>query len=96
MNSILKEIVLYPAPLFYGLLGVMGGAVGAGLAAIVSRIWPAAKEFSRALTIAFVFLATQLPRIISGERKIEIDHNADHSELLLANITDRLIAEVLV
>ena len=41
-------------------------------------------------------LATELPRIISAERKIEIDPNADHSELLLANITDRLIAEVLV
>lgn len=75
MNSILKEIVLYPAPLFYGLLGVMGGAVGAGLAAIVSRIWPAAKEFSRALTIAFVFLATQLPRPLLPqlEREARLD-----------------------
>ena len=41
-------------------------------------------------------LATELPRIISGERTIEVDRNADHSELLLAHITDRLIAEVLV
>ena len=41
-------------------------------------------------------LITELPRIISGERKIEVDENADHSALLLANITDRLIAEVLV
>lgn len=41
-------------------------------------------------------LVTELPRIISGERPIAIDKQADHSELLLANITDRLIEEVLI
>ena len=40
-------------------------------------------------------LVTELPRIISGERRVEVDMNADHSALLLANITDRLITEVL-
>jgi hypothetical protein len=40
-------------------------------------------------------LVTELPRIISGERTIEIDRNADHSEHLLATITDKLISEVL-
>lgn len=41
-------------------------------------------------------LAAELPRIISGERKIELDRTAEHSAFLLANITDRLIKEVLV
>jgi hypothetical protein len=41
-------------------------------------------------------LATELPRIISGERKIEIDREADHSEYLLGPITDRLVREVLI
>lgn len=41
-------------------------------------------------------LATELPRIIRGERKIEIDTEADHSEFLLGPVTDRLINEVLV
>lgn len=40
-------------------------------------------------------LVSELPRIISGERPMVIDMAADHSELLLANVTDRLIAEVL-
>ncbi len=41
-------------------------------------------------------LVTELPRIISGERLIEMDMTADHSEQLLSKITDRLISEVLV
>lgn len=41
-------------------------------------------------------LVTELPRIISGERPIRIDLTADHSEFLLANVTDRLINEVLI
>ncbi len=40
-------------------------------------------------------LATELPRIISGERKVECDRNADHRAYLLPNVTDRLLAEVL-
>ncbi|MCB0759805.1 MAG: hypothetical protein KDC01_15210, partial [Flavobacteriales bacterium] len=40
-------------------------------------------------------LVAELPRIISGDRKVELDRTADHSAFLLANITDRLIAEVL-
>ena len=41
-------------------------------------------------------LVTELPRIISGERTIEIDRNADHSTLLLSNITDLLVEKVFV
>jgi len=41
-------------------------------------------------------LVRELPRIISGERKIEIDLEADHSAVLLGPITDRLINEVLI
>ncbi len=37
----------------------------------------------------------ELPKIIRGERVIEVDKHADHSEYLLPNVTDRLIAEVL-
>lgn len=40
-------------------------------------------------------LVVELPRIISGERKVEIDREADHSAYLLAHVTDRLINEVL-
>ncbi len=41
-------------------------------------------------------LVTELPRIISGERKIEIDMQVDHSEHLLANITDLLVEKTFV
>lgn len=41
-------------------------------------------------------LVSELPRIISGDRPIEIDRTADHSENLLVKITDRLFNEVLV
>lgn len=41
-------------------------------------------------------LVVELPRIISGERPVDIDKEADHSGYLLTNITDRLIKEVLV
>lgn len=41
-------------------------------------------------------LVVELPRIISGERPIVIDRNADHSEDLLAKLTDRLVNEILV
>lgn len=41
-------------------------------------------------------LVTELPRIISRERKIDIDMEADHSDYLLGPITDRLIREVLI
>ncbi len=41
-------------------------------------------------------LATELPRIILGERKIEIDRNVDHSEHLLSSLTDLLLEKVLV
>ncbi len=41
-------------------------------------------------------LAQELPRIITGERRIEVDVHADHSAYLLANVTDRLINEVLI
>ena len=37
----------------------------------------------------------ELPKIIRGERVIEVDKHADHSAYLLPNVTDRLIAEVL-
>ncbi|MBS1945369.1 MAG: hypothetical protein JST98_09285 [Bacteroidetes bacterium] len=37
----------------------------------------------------------ELPKIIGGERVIEVDKHADHSAYLLPNVTDRLIAEVL-
>lgn len=40
-------------------------------------------------------LATELPRIISGERVIAIDPNVDMGEHLLGPITDRLLKEVL-
>ncbi len=40
-------------------------------------------------------LVRELPRIISGERPIVIDRNADHSDYLLANLTDLLVKEVL-
>ena len=40
-------------------------------------------------------LATELPRIIRGERKITVDLAADHSAYLLGPVTDRLINEVL-
>jgi glycosyltransferase involved in cell wall biosynthesis len=40
-------------------------------------------------------LVAELPRIITGERTVEVDRHADHSAYLLANITDRLISEVL-
>lgn len=40
-------------------------------------------------------LVSELPRIISGERPIMIDREADHSENLLANLTDQLIREIL-
>lgn len=41
-------------------------------------------------------LYTELPRIISGERKIELDPEADLREFQLGNLTDRLIHEVFV
>ncbi|MCO5273481.1 MAG: hypothetical protein M9900_01010 [Flavobacteriales bacterium] len=41
-------------------------------------------------------LASELPRILSRERKVECDRNADHSAYLLPSVTDRLISEVLV
>jgi hypothetical protein len=41
-------------------------------------------------------LATELPKILRGERKIEVDLRADHSAYLLGPVTDRLINEVLV
>ncbi|MBK6894417.1 MAG: glycosyltransferase [Flavobacteriales bacterium] len=41
-------------------------------------------------------LVSELPKIISGERAIEIDLNADHGGNLLANLTDQLVEEVLV
>lgn len=40
-------------------------------------------------------LATELPRIIMGQRQIEVDLEADHSEYLLSKVTDRLLSEVL-
>lgn len=40
-------------------------------------------------------LAEELPKIIRGERRIEVDASADHGEFLLPNVTDRLMAEVL-
>lgn len=40
-------------------------------------------------------LASELPRIISGERKVDCDRNADHRAYLLQHVTDRLLAEVL-
>jgi hypothetical protein len=41
-------------------------------------------------------LVQELPRIISGERVMEIDLEADHDEHLLSAVTDRLIGEALV
>jgi glycosyltransferase involved in cell wall biosynthesis len=41
-------------------------------------------------------LAVELPRIIRGERRIDIDPNVDLSEHLLGPITDKLVREVLV
>lgn len=41
-------------------------------------------------------LVTELPRIISGERKVTIDSGADQHEHLLGHITDILLKEVLV
>lgn len=41
-------------------------------------------------------LVRELPRIVLGERRIELDTGADHSEFLLAPVTDRLLTEVLV
>ncbi len=41
-------------------------------------------------------LGAELPRIIAGERKVDCNPAADHSAYLLAPVTDRLIAEVLV
>lgn len=41
-------------------------------------------------------LVAELPKIISGERVVEVDRHADHSAYLLANVTDRLLKEVLV
>lgn len=41
-------------------------------------------------------LVEELPRIITGERKIDVDINADHREFMLATITDRLIRDVFV
>lgn len=41
-------------------------------------------------------LEKELPLIISGERKIEIDTHADHSEHLLRNITDLLVKNTFV
>ena len=40
-------------------------------------------------------LATELPRIIAGERKLELDPNADLSEFLLERVTDKLLKTVL-
>lgn len=40
-------------------------------------------------------LVSELPRIISGERKVDCDRNADHRAYLLQHVTDRLLAEVL-
>ncbi len=40
-------------------------------------------------------LATALPRIISGERKVTCDRQADHSAYLLPNVVERLVSEVL-
>ncbi len=41
-------------------------------------------------------VAVELPRIIRGERRIDIDPKVDLSEHLLSTITDRLVREVLV
>jgi glycosyltransferase involved in cell wall biosynthesis len=41
-------------------------------------------------------LVPELPRIIAGERRVEVDRQADHSAYLLANVTDLLLSEVLV
>ncbi|MFZ1619000.1 MAG: hypothetical protein WAT41_16750, partial [Flavobacteriales bacterium] len=41
-------------------------------------------------------LYTELPRIISGERKLELDPDADLSEFLLERVTDKLIGSVFV
>ncbi len=41
-------------------------------------------------------LAVELPRIIRGERRIELDPKVDLSEHLLSTITDKLVREVLV
>src|SRR5690606_11501484 len=35
-------------------------------------------------------LRLELPHIITGDRKVEVDLDTDHSEHLLPNITDRL------
>lgn len=40
-------------------------------------------------------LATELPRILSGERKVTCDRQADHSAYLLPNVVERLVSEVL-
>lgn len=40
-------------------------------------------------------LEAELPRIITGERRIEVDRVADHSEYQLSKVTDRLVNEVL-
>lgn len=47
-------------------------------------------------TLLLEELEAELPRILTGERKIEIDPKADHSAYLLAHVTDKLINEVLV
>lgn len=41
-------------------------------------------------------LATELPRIITGERSLKVDPSLDLSDHLLATITDKLVREVLV
>ncbi len=41
-------------------------------------------------------LEAELPRIIVGERQLEVDQRVDHSHHLLAHITDRLVRDVLV
>ncbi len=40
-------------------------------------------------------LAQELPRIITGERKIDLDPNPDLSDVLLGPVTDKLLREVL-
>ncbi len=41
-------------------------------------------------------LVTELPRIIRGERTVNIDRHADQGEYLLGTVTDQLLRDVLV
>ena len=56
-----------------------------------------AKELVRRMgaSIRVEEVKAELPKIIRGERVIEVDKHTDHSAYLLPNVTDRLIAEVL-